>query len=120
MGLPHSSQSGFFFLSLSCSFFLSIFFFFLFLFSFRFLSQRCFAAYRNTSLRSCFQKKGFCTLLFLFLFLFLIIFQKKVPATNGDFDFFFQKSACYQCGFCFFFSPKIPPILKLEVGFSST
>ena len=89
-------------------------------------SQRRFAAYRGTLLRSCFQKKGFRTplflfspfslshflfsffsffFLFLFLFLFLILFQKKVPATYGDFDFFFFK---------------IPPILKLEVGFLST
>merc|ERR1711973_96661 len=38
-----------------------------------------------------------------FFFFFLFLFQKKLPATNGDFDFFFQKSACYLCGFLFFF-----------------
>merc|ERR1711973_348103 len=42
---------------------------------------------------------------FSFSFSFLFLFQKKVPATNEDFDFFISK---------------IPPILKLEVGFWST
>merc|ERR1711973_527246 len=82
-------------------------------------SQRRFAAYRGTSLRSCFQKKASALLFFssppfplsFFFFLFsfffyfsfslsfLFLFQKKVLATNGDFDFFFQKSACYLCRF---------------------
>merc|ERR1711973_208096 len=78
-------------------------------------SQRCFAAYRSTSFRSCFQKKGFCTplflfspfpsffflfflfyffllfyfsFLFLFIFLFMIIFQKKCLLPMGNFIFF--------------------------------
>merc|ERR1711973_120520 len=151
--LPHSSQSGFFFLSL---------FFFSFLVrtfaAFRgtslrlwfqencglsghfaslavsrdSASQRRFAAYRGTSLRSCFL--GFRTPLFLFSpfppffffffffllfyffflsfffffsFSFLFLFQKKVPATNWDFDFF-SKKCLLPMQILIFFFPKYP------------
>merc|ERR1712039_477528 len=75
-------------------------------------SQRRFAAYRGTSLRSCFL--GFRTPLFLFspfppffflfsfffffLFLFFFFLKKKFLLPRGIL-FFFQKSACYLCGF---------------------
>merc|ERR1712131_581005 len=44
--------------------------------------------------------------------------QKKGLLPMGISIFFFSKRACYLWGFLFFFL-KIPPILKIEVGFFS-
>merc|ERR1712131_441105 len=44
--------------------------------------------------------------------------SKKGPATYGDFDFFFLKKGLLPMGILIFFL-KIPPILKIEVGFFS-
>merc|ERR1711973_856562 len=62
---------------------------------------------------------------FFFFFLFLLFsifffFKKKVPATNEDFDFYFSKKYLLPMRILIFFFSKIPPILKLEVGFLST
>merc|ERR1711973_473864 len=95
-------------LSFSLLLFFSFYFFFLsfsFFFPFSFatllrgLSEH-FASLvfsKKRLLHSSFSLSPRCLFLFSFsfLFLFLIHFQKKVPAINGDFDFFFQKSACY-------------------------
>ena len=96
-------------------------------------SQRRFAAYRGTSLRSCFL--GFRTPLFLFspfppffflflfsfffflflfffFFFFFFFFKKKFLLPMGILFFFFSKKCLLPMGILIFFS-KIPPILEV-------
>merc|ERR1711911_319048 len=64
-------------------------------------------------------KKSFFQIFQIAAHLFHLNFISEKTPKKSENLFFAEKSACYLWGFGFFF-PKIPPILKLEVGFFSS